>query len=107
MQDGDRGFQVMHFMEMWDGLGLGCLETPALLRSLPMEEVGARSPTLALKIESSPSTRDFKLCFKAKQHPWARDVGFYLGSICRSYRKSGCKLFYRWSWMKGSDQNYS
>lgn len=34
---------------------------------------------LALKIEGSPSTRNFKLCFKAKQHPWARDVGFYLG----------------------------
>lgn len=75
-------------LEMWQGLGLGCLETPALLRSLPQEEVGGGSPTLAPKIEGSPSTRDFKLCFKAKQHPWARDVGFYLGPFCRSYRRS-------------------
>lgn len=56
--------------------------------SFPMEEVGGGSPTLAPKIKSSPSTRDFKLCFKAKQHPWARDVGFYLGPFCRSYRRS-------------------
>lgn len=31
----ETGFQVMLPLEMSDGLGLGCLETSALLRSLP------------------------------------------------------------------------
>lgn len=70
----------------------------------PAGRVGGGSPTLAPKFKGSLLTRDFKLCFKAKQHPWARDGGFYLGPNSRSHRSSCWKLFYRWSWIKGSGQ---
>lgn len=39
------------------------------------------SPTAAPKFMGSPLTRDVKLGFKAKWHPWAKDGGFYLGSV--------------------------
>ena len=89
----------------WEGLSLGCWETPAPLgRSIPRGQCWGGSPTRAPKFKGSPLTRDFKWCFKAEQHPWARGVGFHLGPICRTHRRSCCKLRYRGSWIKGSKQ---